>query len=194
MSDVQLKRKVTLKEKNVTSSGGPKPAPQKTKTWLWVIIGLIAVGAIVTAIVLLKPNSDKRGIKGEEPTIEQAEQQPSDAEVAVVGVGNDTDVVSETPTITEESTSDNIENDEVAPVNRTVKPEPQQPATKPASPKPSLMPTASSVSLTGDVEKDALNAIRGDFGNGQVRKEALGDRYAEIQNRINEIYKEKGLL
>lgn len=194
MSDVQLKRKVTLKEKKVTNLDGANPGTQKSKIWLWVIIGLIVVAAIVTLIVLLKPNSDKQGIKGEEPTIEQTEQQHSDAEVAVTGVGDDADVASETPTTTDESTSGNVENDEVAPANRTAQPKPQQPATEPASPKLSSMSTASNAGLTGDVEKDALNAIRGDFGNGQARKEALGDRYAEIQNRVNEIYKERGLL
>ena len=193
MSDVQLKRKVTLKEKKVTNPDGANPDTQKSKIWLWVIIGLV-VTAIVAAIVLLNPNSDKQGIKGEELTIEQTEQQHSDAEVAVTGVDDDADVASETPTTTDESTSGNVENDEVAPANRTAQSKPQQPATEPASPKSSSMSTASNAGLTGDVEKDALNAIRGDFGNGQVRKEALGDRYAEIQNRINEIYKEKGLL
>lgn len=38
-----------------------------------------------------------------------------------------------------------------------------------------------------DVESLALRVIRGDYGNGQERKDKLGDAYQSIQNRVNEI-------
>lgn len=41
--------------------------------------------------------------------------------------------------------------------------------------------------VTGSVETEALNAIRGDYGNGLVRKEKLGASYPEIQSRINQL-------
>lgn len=47
-------------------------------------------------------------------------------------------------------------------------------------------PTAS---VTGAVEEEAREVIRGKYGNGAVRKRNLGDRYAEIQNRVNEMYR-----
>ena len=37
------------------------------------------------------------------------------------------------------------------------------------------------------IEDAAINAIRGVFGNGQARKDALGENYAAIQARVNEI-------
>lgn len=42
-----------------------------------------------------------------------------------------------------------------------------------------------------DIEKLANEVIRGNFGNGQTRKELLGAHYQEIQDRVNEIYKSK---
>lgn len=49
---------------------------------------------------------------------------------------------------------------------------------------------SSSGSLSSeDVEKLAAEVIRGNFGNGQVRKELLGDFYKQIQTRVNEIMK-----
>lgn len=43
----------------------------------------------------------------------------------------------------------------------------------------------------GDSEDDtddmALRVIRGDFGNGQVRKDLLGGEYDRIQSRVNEL-------
>lgn len=38
-----------------------------------------------------------------------------------------------------------------------------------------------------DVEKLALEVIRGNFGNGQQRRELLGDNYSKIQSRVNEL-------
>lgn len=40
-----------------------------------------------------------------------------------------------------------------------------------------------------DIEKLAQEVIRGNFGNGDVRKEALGMNYQEVQDRVNEILK-----
>lgn len=40
-----------------------------------------------------------------------------------------------------------------------------------------------------DLEAMANKVIRGEFGNGADRKELLGDAYAEIQKRVNEILK-----
>lgn len=50
--------------------------------------------------------------------------------------------------------------------------------------------TSESSSLSSDdVEKLANEVIRGNFGNGQQRKDLLGDNYSEVQSRVNEILK-----
>lgn len=46
---------------------------------------------------------------------------------------------------------------------------------------------------TGSVEETARKVIRGFYGNGTDRKQNLGDRYAEIQSVVNEMYR-KGLV
>lgn len=38
-----------------------------------------------------------------------------------------------------------------------------------------------------DIENLAREVIRGNFGNGQERKDLLGENYAEIQKRVNEL-------
>ena len=44
------------------------------------------------------------------------------------------------------------------------------------------------VELTKDeVENLAKEVIRGNFGNGQTRKDLLGENYAEVQKRVNEL-------
>lgn len=44
----------------------------------------------------------------------------------------------------------------------------------------------------GSIEEKAKQVIIGAFGNGQDRKNALGAEYAEIQAKVNEIYKSSG--
>ena len=40
-----------------------------------------------------------------------------------------------------------------------------------------------------DVEELAKEVIRGNFGNGQERKDLLGENYEKIQKRVNELMK-----
>lgn len=47
----------------------------------------------------------------------------------------------------------------------------------------------SNAPLSGTLEEKAKRVIRGDFGNGQVRKDRLGADYAEIQGKVNEMYR-----
>ena len=41
--------------------------------------------------------------------------------------------------------------------------------------------------MSGDVDDLARRVINGEFGNGEARKAALGERYAEVQARVNEM-------
>lgn len=44
-------------------------------------------------------------------------------------------------------------------------------------------------SSMGSVEAKAKQVIRGIYGNGSVRKQKLGNDYAEIQGKVNEMYR-----
>lgn len=50
--------------------------------------------------------------------------------------------------------------------------------------------TSVSAPIGGDVVENAKRVIRGDFGNGQERKDKLGSAYAEIQSKVNEMYRQ----
>lgn len=41
--------------------------------------------------------------------------------------------------------------------------------------------------VSNNVETEAFNVIHGAYGNGEVRKSKLGERYQSIQNRVNEL-------
>lgn len=46
---------------------------------------------------------------------------------------------------------------------------------------------------SNDVEKLANEVIRGNFGNGQTRKDLLGENYEEVQKRVNELLKKSSI-
>lgn len=43
--------------------------------------------------------------------------------------------------------------------------------------------------VSSDIEKEAYNVIRGDYGNVPERRRLLGTQYQAIQNRVNELKK-----
>lgn len=45
------------------------------------------------------------------------------------------------------------------------------------------------MSSNSSIEAKAKQVIRGDFGNGSVRKQKLGSEYTSIQNKVNEMYR-----
>lgn len=45
------------------------------------------------------------------------------------------------------------------------------------------------VKVSEDIEKEALSVIRGNYGNNPERRRLLKDRYQEIQNKVNEMYR-----
>jgi len=56
-------------------------------------------------------------------------------------------------------------------------------------PKASINSTSTGSGTSGTIEEEAINVIRGKYGNGDVRKRNLGGRYAEIQSKVNEMYR-----
>ena len=61
---------------------------------------------------------------------------------------------------------------------------------KPAATQPTRPSSATSAPVSGDVEENARRVIRGDFGNGQERRDKLGSSYYEIQGKVNEMYRQ----
>ena len=49
----------------------------------------------------------------------------------------------------------------------------------------------SAITSGGSIDEKVKQALRGDFGNGLERKQALGEEYAIIQAKVNEWYKNK---
>lgn len=61
--------------------------------------------------------------------------------------------------------------------------------TAPVTPSAPQSSTSNDIPMTESaIEKKALEVIRGDFGNGEERKQKLGSDYSIIQKKVNEMY------
>ena len=150
----------------------------KNKTALWIIIAIIVIAAIILAFVFLKKDKPTQTKADEPAQVEQVVNQPAEnVRPAALTAPSESAPVAES-----EQTS--------APA-----PEKEQPTPAPA-PKATPAP-ASTKQYSGDLsilngkslEEKANIIIRGIFGNNPDRRNALGDAYQEIQNKVNEMYK-----
>jgi len=186
MSEVELKRKVTLKRKGEPSK---LPDPPKSKWWMWLILTGVVVVAIFLVVKIIP-----FGNGGKPPTIEVAKPESSQTMNAAVG----------TPEPAPQSTTQSPTTPVAEPV--TVNNQSNQATSSPATPSESpsattsgtsntqnnqsvTRPTNTSVSPQGTLDEKALRVIRGDFGNGEERKQKLGSEYLAIQQRVNEMYR-----
>ena len=67
--------------------------------------------------------------------------------------------------------------------------EPAKATSQPTNTVQPSTPAVQPATLTGTLEEKAKEVIRGNYGNGEVRKQKLGDQYAEIQSKVNEMYR-----
>ena len=169
------------KEKLFTLEDFDKPKDknfwQKYKNW---IIGCIAVAALAVGIVAIVKSCDtQKEVKEIEK--EPTEQVTSGTEIPTNTEGSETVEPTTTP-----------EAQEVEQVEEQPAPAPEV-ATPKQEPKPEATPAkpvAQPAIVSDNVEQEAMNVIRGDYGNVPERREKLGSKYQEIQNRVNQLKKE----
>lgn len=59
---------------------------------------------------------------------------------------------------------------------------------------PSTPSATKAATPSKDVDAEVQKVLRGDYGNGQERKDKLGSSYTKIQRAVNRYYRSKGLL
>lgn len=161
---VQLKRKIKLKQK--TDSSRPKPFfANKVRMGLGLIC-LLAICGISYAVYKNISNSKEEAVEivneSDSLSIAPAKHTEEEDSVSTV-VGN-----------TENLTSLQSQNDTVHVYSDNKRDD------------------SSSISSMSEheLEEAALSVIRGNYGNNPVRRRKLGNRYQQIQDRVNQMYRE----
>lgn len=124
-----------------------------------IVAGLIAVGAIGYGVW---------GNGGDEA-------KPNNPPVAMVP---------DTIATTSEVDSAEVKTDVEA--NQVVEESKQEIDSKPMQPTPDVQKPSAPVE---EVKAAAISVIRGNYGNNPERRRKLGDRYQEIQSKVNEMYR-----
>ena len=195
----------------------PTPQPEKKSNTGKVIGGLIAAAAIIAGIFFFINNKESEGGNDSTPTevIAQntenqnegndapaaetsnknasAESKGVPANTSEAPVAENTDESPATPTssVTPAKANDNQVAERPAKRNHATIAEPAKTAqSKPAATQTTKPFSVTSAPVSGDVEENARRVIRGDFGNGQERKDKLGSSYSEIQGKVNEMYRQ----
>ncbi|MBS5527381.1 MAG: hypothetical protein KHX42_04405 [Prevotella sp.] len=199
---VQLKKKVTIKTK-IPQEETPAevkpvvtqkpeepnvnvppetPPTKKSKNWIWIVLVLSAV-----VLFLCYKSCDKS------PATESSNDQTTTTQVegnndSVVVDGNESEVTPSNET--DDNADENVASESELKDEDTVD---EKQATEPqttTAPNNSVQQNnASSVSISGTLEEKAKAVIRGNYGNGLERKQKLGEEYAEIQGKVNEMYR-----
>lgn len=186
--DKPVERKFDLdKEDEVVSSGSTdsssdnsaNAASEKSnnKVWLWfaaaVVVGLL--------IWLFIPSGNNSTPVQDTVGIEQTEETPSnDSALPVEAVDGD------------EQQPEMASDEESEPEQTQSEPDAQPTQIEPSAVSAPSTPSQplSTPSVGSNVEAEALKVIRGDYGVGQERKDKLGSNYAEIQGKVNEMYRQ----
>ena len=114
---------------------------------------------------------------------------PANSSEAPVAENTDKSPASTTSSANLAKANDNQVGEQPSKRNPATIAEPAKPAqSKPTATQTTKPFSATSNPVSGDVEENARRVIRGDFGNGQERKDKLGSSYSEIQGKVNEMY------
>lgn len=191
----------------------PTPQPEKKSNTGKVIGGLIAA-AIIAGIFFFINNKESEGGNDSTQTeviAQNTENQNKGNDALIADKSNEDASAKNKGVPAKGSEAPVTENTDKSPANTTSSANPakandnqvaeqptkQNPATiaEPAQSKPAATQTtkpssSTSEPVSGDVEENARRVIRGDFGNGQERKDKLGSSYSEIQGKVNEMYRQ----
>jgi hypothetical protein len=214
---VTLKRKQpeVAKEPTKVAAPAPAPEPEKKSNTGKIIGGVAAAAAILAGVYFFGIKGDDKTSDDVNPPTEQVAQagdvtQPeatSPTDASEEGTAEEKGTVSDAP----ETVSPTEASETPAKTGKEQSQTPAQPEEKKADKPSSVAPSATkpvqqtqspknnatatqiasaSAPIGGDVVENAKRVIRGDFGNGQERKDKLGSAYAEIQSKVNEMYRQ----
>ncbi len=124
-----------------------------------IVAGLIAVGAIGYGVL---------GNGGDEA-------KPENSPIAIVP-----DTIETTSQVDSADVKTDVESDQVVEESK------QKIDSKPIQPTQDVQKPSAPVE---EVKAAAISVIRGNYGNNPERRRKLGDRYQEIQNKVNEMYR-----
>lgn len=187
---VQIKRKVTIKKKSQNEDNFDieikSKVTKKNKLWLWILLILVLLGVFIL-IYYINDKVDRNTVEQETEQTEviDKERQLSDEQQNFAD-NNLADNVSETDEIEDRISVGGNSSVGMSPNNSST----SKTESSNRSQDEIISNKTHELKLEGTLEEKAKRVIRGEFGNGQERKNLLGSSYEEIQSKVNEMYRD----
>lgn len=180
---VQIKKKVKLKQKQSATDSKLTLGEIFKKVGLAGLCVLCAILAIIFILRRCENNAPPVPAQQTVDTVSSDTAQP-----AVAPVTEETRSSDIAPTVVEEPASyESVNNGQV--VVEEEKNDKSVTMAEDNKTKEYKTEVQDVFTVSDDVEKEALSVIRGKYGNNPERRRLLKDRYQEIQNKVNEMYR-----
>ena len=186
----------------------------KSKKWLWILLAIVMAAALAYfCIKSCKGNKEEQSTELMTSNVTEKNDEQSTPSDSIVDniTSQDLSAIDEDLSVSGSSPASDIAENADNPNSSTETSSSQSPAstqsdnrgsqTSSLDSRPSTSTNQGSVPVrpttvrsqqtvpNAPVEVIALDVIRGIYGNGQERKQNLGDRYVEVQRIVNEMYR-----
>ena len=169
--------------------------------WLWIILVILIVILVLWWLFMNKtsdPQLEADAEVTEQITVPTDETIENPTDEVTAEPGDATTGKSALPTEATENTAQGQDAGQTDPVTTTSAQAESTPAPATSTPSATAANSAavtagnstSASNVSNDIEAEAMKVIRGVYGDGQTRKQKLGERYTAIQKRVNEMTRE----
>ena len=181
-----------IPESTTTTAPIAEKQGNKKNWWIWVLLLLVVAG--VAACLLSTRDIKEKDDDVVGPTTETDVVEKSESTDVVTPIENNVGENQSTQTDNVPKAQDDVQ-DALPESQRDAMNEPEQTTesddVKPVDAGEQNGNTTTSVKMTDEeVRQKAIQVIRGDYGNGEVRKQRLGADYDVIQREVNNLYRE----
>jgi len=174
---VRLKKKVTIRTKHSEEPVQP-PTHGSGGTWKKALLGVLGLLVVGGGCWYAFSGSKSTGDSTDD-AVSMVQEEPE--KVLIDSTASNVS--------TEEETASAANDAESANAPQTVKSDAGKSTESSEPVVNAISQEEPAVSLTGTLEQKANDVIRGIYGNGQERKEKLGNEYRTIQDKVNEMYR-----
>jgi len=190
------KEKTVSNETTSAKSGANETSPKKKNQVIVVLLAVLVVGGglfwFLNKGTTPEQTSNMKGDNAVSSAPAKIEETAS-ADNTTNNQGQDSSVNPSTAASSDNSVSSSPESNVSASSNNITNSNNGESSKSTSSKNESAKSTSSASVITpvGSIDEKVSQVLRGDFGNGLERKRALGDEYAVIQAKVNELYRNK---
>jgi hypothetical protein len=181
------KEEIVAKDSSPNKSEAIEPGQKKNNPVIFILLAALIVGGVLFWIL----NKDKTAPEGDNPvSTTPATTNPvntANSQGQVITVPPQTAAKSDSSTSSSPGSNVSTSSNNVTKSNKV-----EGPKDKPVKEETSISTSAPSTTMSvGSIDEKVNQVLSGNFGNGLERRRALGDEYAAIQAKVNELYKNK---